>query len=64
MAGATAVPAARSLAGGLLPLGLAQGIALKREVAAGALLRWDDVAFDPDDAAVRVRREMEQAFAS
>ena len=25
-------------------------------------LRWDDVAYDPNDQAVQVRREMEAAF--
>jgi predicted homoserine dehydrogenase-like protein len=58
------LPAARSLADGLLPLGLAQGVALARDVAAGAQLRWDDVLYDPHDATVRVRREMEAAFGS
>jgi predicted homoserine dehydrogenase-like protein len=55
-------PAARSLALGLLPLGLAQKVKLKRDVAEGEMLRWDDVAYDPNDAAVRFRREMEAAF--
>jgi predicted homoserine dehydrogenase-like protein len=55
-------PAERSLARGLLPLGLAQNIRLKRDVALGAPLKWDDVAYDPGDAAVKVRREMEAAF--
>jgi predicted homoserine dehydrogenase-like protein len=56
------LPAARSLAEGLLPLGLAQGVRLKRDVGAGMLLRWDDVAYDAHDDAVRARREMEAAF--
>src|SRR3954451_8152950 len=56
-------PAARSLGQGLLPLGLAQKIKLKRDVAEGERLTWSDVEFDPNDAAVRVRREMEAAFA-
>jgi predicted homoserine dehydrogenase-like protein len=56
-------PVARSLALGLLPLGLAQKIRLKRDVAEGEMLRWDDVAYDPNDAAVKFRREMEAAFS-
>lgn len=56
-------PAARSLAEGLLPLGLAQNVALKRAIAEGEPLRWTDVEHDPHDLAVRVRREMEAAFA-
>jgi predicted homoserine dehydrogenase-like protein len=55
-------PAERSLERGLLPLGLAQNIRLTRDVALGAPLTWNDVAYDPDDAAVKVRREMEAAF--
>jgi hypothetical protein len=31
-------------------------------VALGAPLTWDDVAYDPNDSAVKVRREMEAAF--
>ena len=56
------MPAARSLDQGLLPLGLAQKVKLERDIAAGEALRWDDVAYDPNDQAVCVRREMEAAF--
>ena len=56
------VPAERSLALGLLPLGLAADVALKRDVAEGECLRWSDVAYDENDPAVKVRREMEAAF--
>ncbi len=58
------MPAQRSLDLGLLPLGLAQKVKLKRDIAAGEALRWDDVAYDPTDEAVRVRREMEAAFGT
>jgi len=54
--------AERSLDEALLPLGLAHGVKLKRDVATGEALRWADVAYDPNDAAVKVRREMEAAF--
>ena len=57
------VPAERSLAEGLLPLGLASEVRLKRDVAEGEALRWSDVAYDENDLAVKVRREMEAAFA-
>ncbi|HEY8442519.1 MAG TPA: SAF domain-containing protein [Xanthobacteraceae bacterium] len=57
------VPAERSLAARLLPLGLAHGIALKRDIAEGESLRWSDVAADEADRAIKVRREMEHAFA-
>jgi predicted homoserine dehydrogenase-like protein len=56
------MPAERSLALGLLPLGLAHAVALTRDVAEGESLRWTDVAVDAGDPAVRARREMERAF--
>jgi predicted homoserine dehydrogenase-like protein len=56
------VPAERSLAGGLLPLGLAHNVKLLHDVAEGQCLTWNDVAFNPNDPAVKVRREMESAF--
>jgi predicted homoserine dehydrogenase-like protein len=56
------VPAERSLAQGLLPLGLAHDVTLQRDIAEGQCLRWSDVAYDADDPAVKVRREMEAAF--
>ena len=57
-------PAQRSLADGLLPLGLAQNVKLKRDVAEGEALKWSDVDYDANDLAVRTRREMETAFGS
>jgi predicted homoserine dehydrogenase-like protein len=57
------VPAERSLARGLLPLGLAHGVKLVCDIAEGQELTWDDVAHDAADPAVKVRREMEAAFA-
>jgi predicted homoserine dehydrogenase-like protein len=56
------VPAEHSLADGLLPLGLAQNVKLKRDIAEGAALKWSDVAYDPADASVIIRREMEAAY--
>ena len=55
-------PADRSLDQGLLPLGLAHNVKLKRDIAQGAAVKWDDVEYDPNDLAVKVRREMEAAF--
>jgi predicted homoserine dehydrogenase-like protein len=55
-------PAEVSLARGLLPLGLAHNIKLKRDIPEGGAIQWTDVAYDADDAAVKVRREMEAAF--
>jgi len=56
------VPGERSLSAGLLPLGLAHGVPLKRDVVEGECLKWSDVACDETDIAVKTRREMEAAF--
>jgi predicted homoserine dehydrogenase-like protein len=56
-------PADVSLRDGLLPLGLAHNVKLKHEVAEGSALHWSDVEYDPNDRAVKFRREMEAAFA-
>ena len=55
-------PAQVSLDEGYLPLGLAQNVKLKRDIKQGERLKWSDVAYDPNDSAVAVRREMEAAF--
>ncbi len=54
--------ARRSLADGLLPIGLAQGVTLRSGIAEGEPVRWADVLVDDGDIAVRTRREMEAAF--
>lgn len=53
-----AVPAARSRAGALLPIGLAHGVALRRDVTAGDVLAMADVTLDEGAEAVRLRRAM------
>ena len=58
------MPARDSLAAGGLPLGLAHGVSLKRDIAEGAAVHWDDVDFDAGNAAVQFRREMERVFAA
>ena len=55
--------AAHSLALGGLPIGLADGCRLKNPVPAGEIVRRNDVDLDESADLVRVRREMEQAFA-
>jgi predicted homoserine dehydrogenase-like protein len=55
------MPAADSLSQGCLPLGLAHGWKLVRDVSAGQALKWTDVAVDANSTAVRVRREMESS---
>lgn len=54
------VPSTRSLADGALPMGLADGLALVRDVPAGATVRWSDVAVEQSSPAIDVRRELEQ----
>lgn len=54
--------AADSLAAGVLPLGLAHGVALKRDIAEDEAVTWDDVDFDAADPTVAFRREMEAMF--
>jgi predicted homoserine dehydrogenase-like protein len=56
------MPAADSLALGCLPLGLAHGWKVLKPVPAGQPIKWNDVAYDADNTAVRVRREMEKLF--
>jgi predicted homoserine dehydrogenase-like protein len=55
-------PAGVSLDNALLPLGLAHNVKLKNDIAEGQALKWSDVVYDPNDVAVKVRREMEAAF--
>src|SRR5205823_7876820 len=55
--------AADSLVHGALPIGLAHGVVLTRPVTAGDVVHWADVRLDASVEAVRVRREMEAAFA-
>jgi predicted homoserine dehydrogenase-like protein len=56
------LPAAASLDGGALPLGLAHGVRLLRPVRQGEVLRWSDVMIDETLTACRARREMEDLF--
>ncbi len=46
-----------------LPIGLAHKVKLKRDVADGAPVSWDDVEYDGESQAVRIRREMEKTCA-
>ena len=57
------MPAADSLKQGCLPLGLAHNWKMLKPVKAGQPLKWSDVAVDASSVAVKLRREMEQAFA-
>ena len=52
-------PAAASVAGGYLPLGLARGVTIRRDVGAGQPVTFADVSVDETEDAVRLRREVE-----
>ncbi len=56
-------PAAKSVAMGGLPLGLAHDVRLVRPVAKGRCLSWDDVAIDTGTHAYRIRKQMETLLA-
>jgi predicted homoserine dehydrogenase-like protein len=58
---ANAIPAARSLELGALPIGLAHNVKLKRAVARDTIVRFEDVELERDLDVVALRREMEQA---
>jgi predicted homoserine dehydrogenase-like protein len=53
------IPVARSIKQGALPIGLAHGVALKRDIPAGAIVTKADVALREESLPVRIRREME-----
>jgi predicted homoserine dehydrogenase-like protein len=57
------VPASASLKAGGLPIGLAHRVKLTRDVAHGAMVRWDDVEIDGGSEAVKTRRAMERKFS-
>ncbi|MEM6546228.1 MAG: SAF domain-containing protein [Pseudomonadota bacterium] len=57
-------PASVSVAGGHLPLGLADGVTLRRAVAAGQPVRMEDAAVDQTTAAFKLRRWIEQTLGA
>lgn len=56
------MPARDSLAIQGLPIGLAHGLALKKDIQKDQGLSWEDVEFSESSQAVAVRREMESLF--
>ncbi len=58
------MPAADSVARRALPIGLAHKVKMKRDIAEGSIVSWDDVDYDASSQAVQFRREMEQMFGS
>ena len=57
-------PAERSVAEGALPLGLAHGAKLIRDVPKDQTVSWDDVQLDESQFAVQIRRQLETEFRS
>lgn len=61
-----AIPASASLKIGALPIGLAHRVAMRQDVAKGAVVRWTDVVLNSEDAhtasAIEFRRAMEAAY--
>jgi predicted homoserine dehydrogenase-like protein len=58
---AKAIPAARSLEVGALPIGLAHNVKLKRAVGRDAIVRFEDVDLVDDLDVVALRRDMERS---
>src|SRR5579871_1943364 len=56
------MPAEASLKQGALPIGLAHRVKLRRDIAHGAVVGWDDVEINAEDETIKVRRAMEQRF--
>jgi predicted homoserine dehydrogenase-like protein len=56
------MPASDSVKLGGLPLGLAHGVKVKTAIKAGQVVKWEDVGFDANNAAVKFRREMESLY--
>jgi predicted homoserine dehydrogenase-like protein len=60
---AKAIPAARSLAVGGLPIGLAHNVKLKRPISKDSIVGFDDVELDRDLDIIALRRSMERTLA-
>src|SRR6201988_228772 len=56
------MPAATSLKAGALPIGLAHRVTLKNDIAHGAVVSWNDVAFDASNDTIKTRKAMEEKF--
>ncbi len=56
------MPARESLAIGGLPIGLAHGVTLARDIPAGQPIRWCDVTPPTSSDALRLRQQMEQQY--
>ena len=56
------MPAKNSLESGALPIGLAHGLRLVREVPKGKSVYWSDIDSSETDDALRIRQEMERTL--
>ena len=56
------MPAGDSLALGGLPIGLARGVRLVRDIAQGEAIRWADISVDASDAIIADRCRMEDQY--
>lgn len=56
------LPAGESLSKGVLPLGLASGVKVKRPVKTDEWIPYDNVEIDSSSAALQLRKEMEAKF--
>jgi predicted homoserine dehydrogenase-like protein len=61
---AKAIPAAKSLSIGGLPIGLAHSVKLKRPVSKDTIVRFEDVEIERDLDVLAIRREMERTMRS
>ncbi|MBB3066399.1 MULTISPECIES: NAD(P)H-dependent oxidoreductase [Limibacillus] len=57
------LPASESIKCGALPIGLAHGVTLQRDIKAGEIVCWSDLEAVGENHAVSIRREMEERFA-
>lgn len=58
----TLLPARRSISEGCFPIGLAHQVRIKRHIAAGETILWNDVEYNDQDETVKFRLEMEAVF--
>ena len=58
------IPAKDSLLNETLPIGLAHGIKLNKDIKEDQFITWKDVDYSPDDPTVSYRRSMEKNFRS
>ena len=56
------MPAEKSMEIEGLPIGLAHGLVLKKDIKQGQGMSWEDVEYSEKNQAVAVRREMEAIF--